>query len=337
MMNTAKRFTALVLALGFLAGLCGAAAETAGPEEYAGVWYMSTTMTGDVELDLSSNENKIILILEEAGTGRLTTAEPEEGMPVSWSADDSGMVTCTIMNSNNAANHVLDMEIRDGFLIMTVEDLIYVFTRNAGEKISVRRTTEAEFSFTAGDAGISSEELAESIMAVMRKRLEAWGIDGAKLEQTGPDRIRAEIPGGKSEELISMLCRTGVLRFLDPDGQVIMTEAQIESAEYTWALDMFQHTVVFRLTDEGTEIFAEATTVNLGRNIRVLLDDEVLVDATVDEPITDGIGRITGNFTGAEAKSIVAMLQGGSLPAAITLEDLTAETEYMRGEDTAAE
>ena len=52
-----------------------------------------------------------------------------------------------------------------------------------------------EFSFAEDDAAGDREELAGSIMDVMRKRLEGEGIDQAKLELIETGRIRAEIPG----------------------------------------------------------------------------------------------------------------------------------------------
>ena len=149
-----------------------------------------------------------------------------------------------------------------------------------------------EFSFAAEDAAGSREELAESIIEVMRKRLESEGYDQAKLEVTETGRIRVEIPDVQDPDLVSLLSGRGEILFLDPDGKVILGRDQLETAEYTYQDG--RHSVSIVMTDEGRERFAEATTANQGKNIRIMLDDEVLVDATIIAPITDGCALLSG-------------------------------------------
>ena len=182
-----------------------------------------------------------------------------------------------------------------------------------------------EFSFAAEDAAGSREELAESIMEVMRKRLESEGYDQAKLEVTETGRIRVEIPDVQDPDLVSLLSGRGEILFLDPDGQVILGRDQLETAEYTY-LDG-RHGVSIVMTDEGRELFGEATTENVGKNIRIMLDDKVLADAEIRAPITDGRAILSGTYSMAEARKIALQIMSGPLPAAVKAEETIMVTD----------
>ena len=189
-----------------------------------------------------------------------------------------------------------------------------------------------EFSFAEDDAAGDREELAGSIMDVMRKRLEGEGIDQAKLELTETGRIRAEIPDVQNPDLAGLLSAKGEILFLDPDGQVILGRDQIESAEYCYQAG--EHGVSIVMTDEGRERFAETTTANQGKNIRIMLDDEVLVDATIIAPITDGCALLSGNYSMASATETALKIMSGPLPAAVEPEEtiLVTDAEHEAAE-----
>ncbi len=182
-----------------------------------------------------------------------------------------------------------------------------------------------EFSFAEDDAAGGREELAGSIMDVMRKRLEGEGIDQAKLELTETGRIRAEIPDVQNPDLAGLLSAKGEILFLDPDGQVILGRDQIESAEYCYQAG--EHSVSIVMTEEGRERFAETTTANQGKNIRIMLDDEVLVDATIIAPITDGCALLSGNYSMASATETALKIMSGPLPAAVKAEETIMVTD----------
>src|ERR1700761_7512689 len=65
----------------------------------------------------------------------------------------------------------------------------------------------------------------------------------------------------------------------------------------------------------GAHKFAQITQQNIGHRFAVVLDDHVIVAPVIQTPITDGSGRITGNFTSQEATDIANMLNAGALPA----------------------
>ena len=74
--------------------------------------------------------------------------------------------------------------------------------------------------------------------------------------------------------------------------------------------------VSFTLNADGARKFAEFTGANIGRQLAIVLDDEVY-SAPVIEGRIAGNGQISGNFTVAEAEDLALVLRSGALPASI--------------------
>ncbi len=70
----------------------------------------------------------------------------------------------------------------------------------------------------------------------------------------------------------------------------------------------------FKLTDEGAKIFATFTSANVGSYLAIAMDGVIISCPRIESAITEGSGRITGNFKLAEARSIVIQLRYGALP-----------------------
>ena len=75
--------------------------------------------------------------------------------------------------------------------------------------------------------------------------------------------------------------------------------------------------VSFTLKPEGATIFAEYTTSHRNQYLGIVLDKRVVSTPVVNDPITDGNGVITGNFTPAEANQLAVQLRYGSLPVPV--------------------
>jgi len=72
--------------------------------------------------------------------------------------------------------------------------------------------------------------------------------------------------------------------------------------------------VSFTLSPEGATIFSDYTSTHQGQYLGIVLDKTVISAPVVNEPITDGNGIISGNFTAEEANSLAINLRYGSLP-----------------------
>ena len=160
------------------------------------------------------------------------------------------------------------------------------------------------------------DDLIEGTMAIIRERLSDKGYNEANVQRIGADGIRVEIPDVQDDTVLDLIGKMADMKFIDPEGNVIMKGDQVKTATYVY-LDG-KHQIRFNLTDKGRELFAEATSKNVGKNIKITLDDETLVDAVVQQAITDGTGLISGNYTQESALTTAAQIQSGALPLELT-------------------
>ena len=77
--------------------------------------------------------------------------------------------------------------------------------------------------------------------------------------------------------------------------------------------------IAFSLTPEATSILAEHTRANIGSILAIVLDKVILSEPVITDPITDGLGVISGGFSEQSANSLAAVLESEKLPVPIIL------------------
>ncbi|MEK7462650.1 MAG: protein translocase subunit SecD [Patescibacteria group bacterium] len=77
--------------------------------------------------------------------------------------------------------------------------------------------------------------------------------------------------------------------------------------------------VTVKFNEEGAKLFADITRANVGRQLGIFLDGELLSSPVINEAITGGTAVISGQFTVEEAKTLSKNLSFGALPVPITL------------------
>jgi preprotein translocase subunit SecD len=78
----------------------------------------------------------------------------------------------------------------------------------------------------------------------------------------------------------------------------------------------------FDLTNQGSDTFSDVTNRLVGKQLAIVVDDQIISAPKVDEPITNGSGRITGNFTERDAKDLATQLNAGALPVELTTQQV---------------
>ena len=97
----------------------------------------------------------------------------------------------------------------------------------------------------------------------------------------------------------------------------IITGAMLKDARTT--VDQAGNPAVnFELTDEGAQIFGEATTKLIGKRLAIVLDNKVISAPVIRSRISKN-GQITGNFTPEEAADLAIVLRAGALPAPVKI------------------
>ncbi len=199
------------------------------------------------------------------------------------------------------------------------------------------------------DTAVDPESM-RTARQIVENRVNGLGVTEAVVQQAGDRRIVVEIPGETDpQKAIETIQQTGLLEFVDMgdtpllEGTIVRTDFGLDStpgeetpadpqspdADRVWPTVMTgqtlsgvqvsrneigQYAVAFSLNDEGTRIFADYTTQNVGSFLGIVLDKQVISAPTVQTPITDGNGQITGNFTLETANQLAIQLRYGSLP-----------------------
>jgi len=70
---------------------------------------------------------------------------------------------------------------------------------------------------------------------------------------------------------------------------------------------------------KGARIFERVTEENVKKRLAIVLDDKVYSAPVIQEKISGGSARITGNFTAEEAHDLAIVLRAGALPAPVNI------------------
>ncbi|MBP8998093.1 MAG: protein translocase subunit SecD [Anaerolineaceae bacterium] len=186
----------------------------------------------------------------------------------------------------------------------------------------------------------------EDTAKILENRSNALGVGEVVFQVAGDKYILGEFPGlTNTEEVIASVKQTGLLEFIDTkstqlepgtevltdyggaltatdstDGttptvwHTVMTGVDIKEVSVTAGSTGTGGFVVnFVLTDNGTQIFKDHTTANVGNYLTIVLDKKVISSPRISTAIPDGQGQISGNFTSESANNLAVTLRYGRL------------------------
>lgn len=165
------------------------------------------------------------------------------------------------------------------------------------------------------DENPTSEQMSDTIYK-LQKRVEGYSTE-ALVYQEGDDRITVEIPGvSDANAILEELGKPGSLEFQTSDGTTFMTGdmvADAQAASFKNEMGNNEFVVDLTLTDEGAKVFGDITTENVGKNLPIVYDEEVISNPVVNEAITGGKAQISGMDSFEEAETLASNIRIGSL------------------------
>lgn len=168
----------------------------------------------------------------------------------------------------------------------------------------------------------------EKARSVLEKRINSLGVSETSISIQGNDRLIVDIPGFSDiDQAKKIIGKLAVLTFKDEAGNVIVDGKDLKNASFAFQAvkdgGTREPVVQLEWNAAGKKKFADGTAANVGKTIKIFLDEEELMAPTVNEAITDGNAVIT--FGGAKnedairsAQETAALLRGGSLPLKLT-------------------
>lgn len=176
------------------------------------------------------------------------------------------------------------------------------------------------------DTAVTADVM-ERAELIVRNRVDRLGASEASIQQQGNDSILVQLPGIKNQgEALAILGQTGRLEITDASidtsgnlvlGDVLLTGDVITDANITTDPTTNQLEVNVTFSDEGAQQWAQITAARVGKQIAIVLDGKVESAPTVQEQITGGSTRISGDFSPEEAKRLKTVLETGALPVTL--------------------
>ena len=203
---------------------------------------------------------------------------------------------------------------------------------------------------TTDGSDITQDDMDEAA-EVITNRVNSSGASNATVQQQGTDSFLVQVPGddADADTILETLSSQGVLEFVvvdDIDDEDVVSYIEDEGLsgmnlvnegiQYEAFMDGdsvksvsvareetgADYAVNLTLDSEGTEEFAEVTSELVDDNgqIAILLDGEVMIAPSVQAAITNGEVSITGDYTVDEANDLKVIIDSGSLPVSLTIE-----------------
>ena len=173
---------------------------------------------------------------------------------------------------------------------------------------------------------LQGEELQRAMdqtIMVINKRVDGLGVAEPSIVKESNKRIRVELAGiDNPQEAIDIIGKTAQLQFIDHEGNEVLTGKNVKNSEARYQQTEFgdKPVVSLEFDKEGATKFANATAELAGKGnpvdkiIYIVLDGEIISSPIVDEPIRDGKGVISGEFTVEEASNLANLIRAGALP-----------------------
>ena len=160
----------------------------------------------------------------------------------------------------------------------------------------------------------------QKAMDIIRDRIDRLGVSEPVLQRASDRRIVVELPGVKnSAEALEVIGRTALLEFVDEEGNVIFTGRDLAKADVGTKSGTTEAVVTLELKPEGAKKFAEATEKNVGKQIIIMLDKEIISAPVVREAIAGGKAIIEGYESVESAYGLAIMLSSGALPVKLNV------------------
>lgn len=180
-----------------------------------------------------------------------------------------------------------------------------------------------------------TDEQMDTVANMMITRLEGLGYTEATVTRQGSKKVRIEIPSmSDPDEAAKTLGATAQLQFVDHEGTVVLTGADVKTANAQYGplseLGSSEHYVELTLTEEGRTKFAEATgrvaaLSSQNQNYIAIMMDELAVSVPrVNEKIDSENCVISGDFTAESAKALAGNIRSGQLPFSLSQVELRA-------------
>lgn len=217
------------------------------------------------------------------------------------------------------------------------------FVRDFNMKLGLDLKGGSSLVFEADTSKVKKADLQDALDSsrnIIERRVNLFGVSepSVKTIKSGNIyRITVDLPGVQDvSESVRLIGSTAQLSFkeMDSSKEKIATNTpaflllsketglsgkEVKKASVTFSQQDGKPQVLLEFTPSGAKKFGDITKRNVGKQVAIYLDEQILSAPVVQQAILDGNAVINGNFTTDEAKQLAIAINSGALPLPIKL------------------
>ncbi len=198
-----------------------------------------------------------------------------------------------------------------------------------------------EVTYSSQTITLMRKKIVDDSIININNRIDQMGTKESLVHAQGDDKIVVQFPGiYDASKVKSMVGKTAKLSFYLVSSSSTNDSLNLFAAKDTLGNKFYLNkrdsivgdhlsdakvafnqngkpVIRFRFNSQGAKRFAELTRENKGSLLAIVLDGVVLTAPMIKEPILDGNGEISGQFSLESANDLAVMLRSGSLPATL--------------------
>ena len=219
-----------------------------------------------------------------------------------------------------------------------LDKLNNIVIQNLGLELDDQRENGNTYIISKQNFNQSLSDMTLNAVEIVRSRVDFLGNKELSIQKVGLNKILLEIPGNLDNNVKEVISKTAKLTLHLQKNSLINTTVfkneetgeeirvqEIPSLTGDYLQDAsFQYNqnepvVTFSFNKEGSDIFAQMTSDNVGTRFAIVLDGALITAPVIREPITGGSGQISGGFNNESANNLAIILKSGSLPTEIQI------------------
>ncbi|MBU1347754.1 MAG: protein translocase subunit SecD [Alphaproteobacteria bacterium] len=283
---------------------------------------------------------------------------------------EAGVASNQITREDGGAVVTLASPVQQDAAYQALSQLVGPTGPGGGVERQVQRlgNDRVRLAFTQATLDSMGPTAVDQSIEVVRRRIDSLGTREPSITRQGADRIVVQAPGESDPAALErVIGQTAQLTFqmvdsensvedavagrVPPDSELligpddvtpflvkrrVLVSGENLTRAGVGADQSGRPAIDFRFDGQGARRFGEATAANIGKPFAIILDGKVISAPTIISPITGGTGQITGSFSIAEASELVNLLNGGALPAPLTVEERRTVTAELGADAVAA-
>lgn len=179
----------------------------------------------------------------------------------------------------------------------------------------IGQTAQLEFKLVANTSGVNLAALIDEAVKAGQWR------EGDNRKQLNL-ALQSRLPKGTEiyfEKTVDKKTKHEIKTPLLLESPVLMTGEMVKNAQVRIGGNFNEPYVSLDLTGHGGQVFGNLTEKSVGRQLAIVLDENVRSAPVIREKILGGSAQITGSFTHEEATDLAIVLRVGALPAPVDI------------------